>query len=171
VGDPLQLDNLAFAGFAEFSAQWALLNRRTTYAPGSGHHDLWLTVGGRAGHSGVFGLTVDEGEFEVGHDRDWRVSVTPSKDVWDDRHKQQAEAREAKWTAKLEEVKKRILQVAVKHKTGETATVLRDSTGLGDKEFKAGLAELLNDGDLVSTEITKPNRNKPYPAYMIPPQE
>ena len=171
VGDPLQLDNLAFAGFAEFSAQWALLNRQTTYTPGSGHHDLWLTVGGRAGHSGVFGLTIDEGEFEVGRDREWQVGVTPSKEVWEDKHKQREQEREARQSAKLEEVKAKILRVAARYKQGETMTRLKDEAGLKDAAFKPALAALLDAGDLVPCEIVKEGRKTPFPGYMLVTQE
>lgn len=61
-GEPLQLDNLAFAGFAEFAAQWLLLNRRTPYQLGSGHHELWLSMGARAGHGGLYGVDAAVGD-------------------------------------------------------------------------------------------------------------
>jgi hypothetical protein len=60
-GDPATLDDIAWAGFAEFSAQWLLLARRRRYDPDTGHHELWFTAGGRAGHHGLCALDVDEG--------------------------------------------------------------------------------------------------------------
>ena len=79
-GEPLQLDNAAFAGVAEFAAQWLLINPQRPYVPGSGHHEHWLTIGGRAGHGGLYGLTIDEGEFVEGQDREWNVTVkTPEE--------------------------------------------------------------------------------------------
>ena len=36
-------------GVGEFVRQWVLVGRRTPYQPGTGAHDLLLTVGGSAG--------------------------------------------------------------------------------------------------------------------------
>ncbi|HET6325262.1 MAG TPA: AAA family ATPase [Planctomycetaceae bacterium] len=60
-GDPATLDDIAWTGFAEFAAQWLLLARRRRFDPDTGHHELWLSTGGRAGHHGQCALDVDEG--------------------------------------------------------------------------------------------------------------
>jgi len=75
-GNPLELDNLAFAGFSEFAAQWFIVNRIRPYEPGTGRHALWAVIGGRAGHSGTYAIDLDEGEFHPGEDREWRVAVS-----------------------------------------------------------------------------------------------
>jgi len=167
VGEPLQLDNLAFAGFAEFSASWLLVNRRTDYVPGSGHHELWLTTGGRAGHGGVFAVDADEGEFHEGRDRDWSASVRKPDEIRQGRQDERAANREAQWQAKIDEVKKRIIKAAAKYPKGETATQIRDRAGLHDREFKPALAVLLDDGEMTPCEIQKANRKKPYPGYIL----
>jgi len=59
--DPPELDWLSWSGFAEFSRQWWLLNRRSKYQPGSYKHELWLSIGGSAGHSSLWGANVFEG--------------------------------------------------------------------------------------------------------------
>jgi replicative DNA helicase len=60
-GQPLDLDDLAFAGVAEFARQWLLLSRREEYQTGSGAHHLWMSVGGSAGQSGSWELEIAEG--------------------------------------------------------------------------------------------------------------
>jgi hypothetical protein len=60
-GDPATLDDIAWAGFAEFAGQWLLLSRRRPFDPGTGHHELWLTAGSRAGHHGLWEVDVEEG--------------------------------------------------------------------------------------------------------------
>jgi hypothetical protein len=60
-GDPATLDDIAWSGFAEFSAQWLLLARRRRFDPDTGHHELWFSAGGRAGHHRLCALDVDEG--------------------------------------------------------------------------------------------------------------
>jgi hypothetical protein len=166
-GEPLQLDNLAFAGFAEFAAQWLLINRRTAYQPGSGHHELWLTIGARAGHGGLYGLEIEEGEFHQGQDREWSVVVTQSKDVWKETHKTREKERDSKRLAKLEASKARVLRAAAKFKEGGTVSDIRTNAGLDGREFSLTLAALLEAGDLLPREIQKSNRKTPYPGYIM----
>jgi hypothetical protein len=61
LGNPATLDDVAGRGFGEYSAQWLTVARRRPYDPDTGHHELWLTVGGRAGHHGLWALDVEEG--------------------------------------------------------------------------------------------------------------
>jgi hypothetical protein len=65
-GDPATLDDVAWSGFAEFSAQWLMLSRRRRFNPETGSHELWFSTGGRAGHHGLWALDVDEGWQEGG---------------------------------------------------------------------------------------------------------
>jgi hypothetical protein len=72
----LDLDSLAFAGIGEFARQWILLGRRFPFKPGSGKHELIMTVGGSAGHSGAWKVDVDEGKLQTDFSgRRWQLSV------------------------------------------------------------------------------------------------
>jgi RecA-family ATPase len=71
----ISLQDLSQAGIGEFARQWLLLGRQQEYEAGTGVHELTLAVGGSAGHSSRWHLTVDEGTAGSGK-RGWRVEVS-----------------------------------------------------------------------------------------------
>jgi hypothetical protein len=76
-GKVMKLEDLAFAGLAEFARQWILINRRKRYR-WDGRHELVVNVGGSAGHSSALNVTVEEGLLDKDFTgRKWLVSLEP----------------------------------------------------------------------------------------------
>lgn len=81
-GDPdlaLDLYDLAYAGIGEFARQWLLVRHRRPYRPGTPRHELLMTIGGSAGHSGLWRVDLDEGVLDERFEgQDWQICVSPS---------------------------------------------------------------------------------------------
>ena len=85
VGEPMELTHLAYSGLEQFARQFLLINRREAYKS-DGAHDLWLRVGGSAGHGGLWAVHVNEGVVnEDFGGRTWDVSVQTAGEVKADR--------------------------------------------------------------------------------------
>jgi hypothetical protein len=147
--DPIELDDVAWAGFAEWARQWILLGRREEFEPGSGQHQLWMSVGGSAGHSALWALDVDEGTTTP---RTWKTSLS-SADT----------ARENK---KCGSIRDRLLQAAREYPDGETKSVLLTTAKLRtDASNRSVFDHLVSGGDLVACTVAK--HGVGYPGYKL----
>ena len=168
--EPAELENIAWAGFQEYVRQWFLLNRRIRYDPDrGGHHELWLSVGGSAGHSGLWGLNIDEGTRQSPGGRYWDATLVSAHDAYEERHEAAEAASEAQKQKQQErrEDKQRqaVLRAMARFPDGETARAIRDLACIRQQTTQDILESLVEEGLAERCTVTKHTRAEP--AYRL----
>lgn len=148
--DPPELDDMAWAGFGEYARQWFLLGRRRDYVPGTGQHQLWLSLGGSAGHSGLLALDLEEGVS--GTARYWKPLVSSASEV-----------REEK---KANTARERIMEAILNFPNGQTKTALLEAASVRSTNTAQEVIDaLVRDGKLVHGTVKKGVGS--YPGYLL----
>ncbi|MCI0333666.1 MAG: bifunctional DNA primase/polymerase [Planctomycetes bacterium] len=163
--EPAELENIAWAGFQEFVRQWILLNRRVRYDPDrGGQHELWMSVGGSAGHSGLWGLNVEEGTRQDVGGRRWEVDVISAADAYAGRIASASDAaderKEQQRQMKREKQRGAVLDALRRYPDGETPRLIREAAGVGNTVASAILADLLDEGVIEACTVQKNTRQE-----------
>jgi replicative DNA helicase len=168
--EPLELDNLAFAGVAEFARQWMILSRREKYDSESGEQKLWFNVGGSAGHSGLYGLDIREGILNDRFSgREWLVSVQTATNARDAAARAKREQKDKEKQARDVDDRAKVLRALEMYPDGETAKAIGNEAGIGNRSAGV-LLDLLRELQVVRTTIRKAcgrNPSMSYPGWRL----
>lgn len=159
---PLELESIAFAGFQEWARQWLLLNRRCRYDPDNpGHHELWMVVGGSAGHTGQWGIDIEEGSIQLEGGRTWGIEISSSSNIIEEGKRHRALVKENNKREKDDERRltdlKKIIETLGKHSEGLTKTDLKGYSGVRSPADGVALQALLDAGKVKAIDLKKSN--------------
>jgi hypothetical protein len=128
--EPLDLEDLAYAGVQEFARQWILLSRRERYEPGTGTHKLWIEYGASTGQSGQWGLDIEEGVLGDNFTgRKWGVTVRPMHEVRQDRAEERAARKEEEAAEKTKDRDNAVLKAIDSMTSTNTVATVRQLRG------------------------------------------
>jgi hypothetical protein len=156
---------LAWAGIAEWARSWLLVNRREKYTPGTGIHRLWCSIGGSAGHSGLYGLNIDEGAASADEGRRWEVDVLTADEARQEHQDGQKAAKQQRRAGEVAECQELILGAmnAIRDHR-EVLSRIREATGRKGKVFDEAFATLVRTGKMRQCKIQRANGQE-YDGY------
>ncbi|RIK72918.1 MAG: hypothetical protein DCC68_25720 [Planctomycetota bacterium] len=168
--EPAELENIAWAGFQEFVRQWILLNRRVRYDPDrGGHHELWMSVGGSAGHSANWGLNIDEGTRQDEGGRRWDVEILTTGEAYTERESHSIEAQETRkqrsQQVRDDRNREAVLRALHQYPDGETPRVLREAAGVSGRVIQDQLEQL--EMEMLVERCTVQKHTRREPAWRL----
>ena len=160
--EPCSLEELSQAGVAEWAGQWILFARRSSYQS-DGKHELYMRVGGRAGHASFWALDIDEGHPADGPaGQKWELAIRPVSDA-------RAEAKKAAEKRKIEqrerqdsEDRRKMLEALRQCPDGDTKNALRGPAGLNGERAADALRSLVGSGHAEMFQAKKYTRMETF---------
>jgi AAA domain len=166
--EPAELEDISYAGVAEWVRQWVLLSRRSAYVKGSGRQELWLSFGGSAGHSGLVEVDIEEGVFDPDRPRVWRSCVRNASEG----QQLAAETRQRQVDERLDSHKREIVKamLALDGHRG-TKTEIRTASELNGQSFQRAFGALIKEKTVATAEIVKEGSKRTWSGYRLKEDE
>jgi hypothetical protein len=165
------LDDMLFGGMAAFAGQWILLGHREKYDSELRKTRLWMNIGGRMGHGGLWGLEIDEQSTQRNIPR-WEAAVLTSAEAEEqtvnERKTQKADKRVAEMQNLQEAIVDEMLQNPNRPFTKSQLAELVHRRASA-KPFTDAIDELIALGALVIVEIpaNKTGNHRPATGYRL----
>jgi len=164
---PPELAEMSGAGFAEFCRQWILLGRRKEYKC-DGHHELWMQIGGSAGHSSLWALEIDEGKIDDPNGRRWEVRLAAGQEARENDKKAKAAAKDKAKGDRLVACRISVCKAlaALPNQTG-SKTSIRGAAGLNTNDINAVIPDLLRDGTIIPVRFKNPGNKQEMDGFKL----
>lgn len=118
--------------------------------------------GGSAGHSALWGVNVDEGQYSGGLTGSiWNVHLQTTTEIRESKEAQKEQANDTL----LANLVGMIVEYLFMHPEGDTKTGIRDELNFNTLKITAGLNEAVKKGIVEEVKVTKNNRE--YAGYRV----
>ncbi len=142
--DPPELFDLSQAGAAEYFRQWMLLGRRRPFDQEIGLNQLWMSVGGSAGFSGLWAVDILEGRLHsTSGDRRWDVTVRTRAKLIEEEAREKVEQKTIQQDEQLMRDCYAVLKALSTRAHGETERGIREESKLSAERLRQAIEHLL----------------------------
>lgn len=166
-GEVCQRHHLTQAGWRESVRQWFLLNRTEEYEPETGTFRMLANIGGSAGHSSQWALTIEQGNMKDPQGRYWKTDVNYASVARQEAYQRQEEERERTKEERATSANlartERVLKVVQQFPNGETKHTIKDLSGMNNSVVTQILFDLLAR-ELIEP-VMVPKNNKFFEGY------
>ncbi|UUO05188.1 AAA family ATPase [Blastopirellula sp. J2-11] len=156
----LSAADLASAACHAVARQWLLVNRRQAFEPGSGRHQLWLTLGG-AGQSRLWGVDIDEGQETEQAGRKWEVLLRDVPAIEEETAQLAAKAQADHLRWKLRGAMSQIDPAQA------TKLKIREQSGMSGAKFGPTWQRLVDAGEIRLASNSDPHMRQWEPRYRL----
>jgi hypothetical protein len=156
-----ELEHITQSGFQEWAGQWMLTGHRARFWQDSTgrYSKLWLNVGGRSGHGGLYGLDIVEGPAGS---PEWTAAVQTSAELKESDEKNRLFSQELKLAEAIRDKMEAVRQYLRIEPGNVTFERLARGTGSGpgSKAFGQAVEQLLESGELQRVTWTAGNNRE-----------